>query len=107
MVFKCKHCGKSILTKSEFITELAEKYSIEVDPNNVDLFRVSGAGGFDAYETSVANTRDKYEEVQKKRAFQCLSCGSTYCMECLLTAAPTHANGGKACFACRGSFMEI
>lgn len=107
MVFKCKHCGKPILIKSEFITELAEKYSIEVDPNNVDLFRVSGVGSFDAYEASVADTRVKYEEVQKKRAFQCQSCGATYCMECLLKEAPAHANGGKACFACLGALWEL
>jgi DNA-directed RNA polymerase subunit M/transcription elongation factor TFIIS len=105
---KCQNCGKTILTKEEFIKELAEKYSIEVDPYNVDRFKVSGvSSGFDAYNRAIDSVQAKYNEVQKMRAFKCQSCGNTYCMECLLNYAPSHYNGGKACLSCRGAFMEI
>ncbi len=104
----CQNCGKILLTKQEFIKELAEKHSIEVDPYNVDRFKVSGVfSGYDAYNSSATAIQNTYNEVQKKRAFKCQSCGNTYCMECLLNYAPTHYNGGKACLACRGAFMEI
>ena len=104
----CKRCGKSILTKREFIAELAEKHGIEVDPYNTDRFKVSGvSGGYDAYNSAVSNVHATYDAVQKRRAFQCRSCGNTYCMECLLNYAPAHDNGGKGCLSCRGSFAEI
>ena len=38
----CKRCGKTILTKPQFIAELEEKHSIQVDPDNVD--RLGSAG---------------------------------------------------------------
>lgn len=105
---RCFKCGKTILTKKQFISELSTKHGIEVDPYNIDHFKVSGVGSsIDAYTSSVANVRTSYEEVQKKRAFQCQSCGAAYCMECLIFHAPSHTNGGKACLSCRGAFTEL
>jgi hypothetical protein len=103
----CKHCGTITLTRSEFIKELAEKHGISVDPNNIDRFRVSGVGmGINAYDIAVSTVREKYERVQKKRAFRCRDCGAIYCMECLLKYSPAHINGGKGCISCGGAFTE-
>jgi uncharacterized membrane protein YhaH (DUF805 family) len=104
----CKRCGKTILTKKQFISELSAKHGIEVDPFNIDRFKVSGAtGNFGAYTSSVISVRTKYEAVQMKRAFQCRNCDAPYCMECLIHYAPSHSNGGKSCLSCRGTFMEL
>jgi hypothetical protein len=74
----------------------------------VDRFRVSGvATGVDAYERFTGNVQTIYGQVQQKRAFKCVSCGSLYCWECLFNHAPSGSNGGKACFSCRGNFAEI
>lgn len=108
MSHTCKRCGKQSLTKSEFVNELAVKHSITVDPYNVDQFRVSGvATGVNAYERFRENAQTVYSRVQQKRAFQCVSCGAVYCWECLFNHAPASANGGKACFSCRGNFREM
>lgn len=108
MSMTCKRCGKVILTKARFIQELAEKHGIQVDPYNIDRFKVSGvSAGFDPFNVFYSNTQAIYEQVQKKRAFQCQSCRATYCMECLLNYAPSHQNGGKACLSCRGAIMEV
>ncbi len=103
----CRQCGKTILSKAQFIQELAER-GIQVDPYNVDRFKVSGAAmGFNPIDAFYSNAQETYNQIQKKRAFQCQSCRSTYCMECLLNYAPSHRNGGKACLACRGAFAEL
>jgi hypothetical protein len=102
----CAHCGKGILTKQEFIKEL-EKQGIGVDPNNVDRYSSSGvSSGFGAYESAMSGIEAKYNATQKKRAFKCRTCGSGFCMECLLKHAPSHPNGGKACAKCGGAFAE-
>ncbi len=103
----CRRCGRSILTKQQFIRELEEKHSIRVDPYNADKFAVSGVSiGMNAYEKSMDRARATYENMQKQRAFTCQACGATYCMECLLKHAPSHPNGGKACLSCHGVFAE-
>ncbi len=107
MSMTCKRCGKAILNKVQFVQELAE-HGIQVDPYNVDRFKASGVAiGSDPFNSFFSNAQETYNQIQKKRAFQCQSCRSTYCMECLLNYAPSHRNGGKACLACRGAFMEL
>jgi DNA-directed RNA polymerase subunit RPC12/RpoP len=103
----CQRCGGTILTKQQFIQELAA-LGIEVDPLNVDRYKVSGTyigTGGDVYHAAVSGIQ--YDDIQKKRGFKCHSCGNTYCMGCLVNYAPAHANGGKACLSCRGAFMEL
>ena len=103
----CMNCGRSILTKRRFVEVLAEN-GIEVDPANVDSIRVSGvAGSYDAYLRGADSIRAQYDEIQKGRAFRCVNCGRTYCMDCLLHEAPPHPNGGKACLSCGGAFAEV
>lgn len=103
----CSRCSKPVLSKRQFIDELARQ-GIVVDPDNVDLYKASGVGmGIEAYQSAVSSTQAKYEEVQKSRAFKCQSCGGIFCMECLLRCAPSHSNGGKACPSCGGVFAEF
>jgi hypothetical protein len=105
---KCGRCGRSILTKQQFIEELEEKHSIRVDPYNADKFSVSGVSiGMNAYDNFMDRARATYDMVQKLRAFKCQGCGMTYCMKCLLKHAPAHPNGGKACFSCKGVLAEV
>jgi hypothetical protein len=100
----CRHCGTATLAKEQFIRELA-KEGVTVNPNNLDDYKASGRG-FGSYESVMNNIRATYDNVQKRRAFICKSCQSTYCMECLLKYAPSSASGGKACPLCRSSFAE-
>lgn len=105
MLKKCRRCGTITLTKPEFIGELAQN-GITVSPSNLDDYRASGRG-FGNYGSVMNDIRTTYDNVQKRRAFICKSCKSTYCMECLMKYAPSSANGGKACPQCGGGFTEV
>jgi hypothetical protein len=101
---KCKRCDTVLLTKPQFISTLAQS-GITVNPHNLDDYKASGRG-IGSYESVMNNIRTTYDNLQKRRAFACRSCGSTYCMECLLKYAPSSASGGKACPQCKGAFAE-
>lgn len=42
--------------------------------------------------------------IEGQSGYYCSACGKKYCKGCLESRAPSHANGGKACPACGGSF---
>jgi hypothetical protein len=104
----CKRCNKATLTRQQFINELADKHSIKVDYNTLNPI-LSGVfvGGYNSFEAKKNQILATYKDIEKKRAFKCISCGEVYCMDCLFRFAPSHANGGKACFSCNGTFTEI
>jgi HEAT repeat protein len=118
---ECSYCGRTTLTKPQFVNELA-RFGIAVDPDDLDHYTSSGvAGSFDAYdstnsgvagileayEAATAKAEAKYNEVQGARAFKCQGCGMVSCMEHLRTGYATHPNGAKECNKCRGEFAEV
>ncbi len=118
---ECSYCGRTTLTKPQFVNELA-RFGIAVDPDDLDHYTSSGvAGSFDAYdstnsavagileasEAATAKAEAKYNEVQGARAFKCQGCGMVSCMEHLRTGYATHPNGAKECNKCSGEFAGV
>ena len=103
----CKRCSKRVLTRQQFIEELNEKHSIRVDPQTLNPI-MSGAfvGGWNTVGSKQQEVLAIHKRLDLDRAYKCKNCGAVYCAECLVNFAPTHANGGKACFSCRGALAE-
>lgn len=98
-----------MITKQQFVSVLADKYSIKVDPVTLEPV-VSGAfvGGWSAFEDEKRRIQSTIAIVEKDKAFKCKQCGATYCVDCLMNFAPSHpVTGGKACFSCGGAFSEL
>ena len=105
---QCGRCSKKVLSRQQFISELSNKHNIRVDHASLDPVLSGGvSGGYGAVETAKQQVHAIYRQIEKDRAFKCSACGKTYCMDCLFNYAPTHSNGGKACFVCGGSFVEV
>jgi hypothetical protein len=98
-----------VLTKQQYVSELANKHSIRVDPATLQPV-VSGAffGGYSAFEDEKRRIQSTIAMIEKDRGFKCNRCGGTYCVDCLMNFAPLHpTSGGKACFSCGGAFSEL
>ena len=108
-MLRCKRCGKGVMTKQQFVSELAIKHSIKVDPVTLQPV-ISGAvfGGYGAFENEKTRIQSTIARVEKDRGFKCKQCGAIYCVDCLVNFAPSHpVTHGKACFSCGGAFSEL
>lgn len=85
----CRRCGGEALTIDQLV-EQSKALGVYVSPDGTVIAPRSHA--------AVA------EGLENLKGFACRACGSVYCMACILGFAPAHANGGKACFDCRGAY---
>ena len=107
--FHCKRCSKRVLSRQQFISELADKHSIRVDPQTLE-FIISGAffGGWETVEDRKREMQSIFTKVENDRGVKCNGCGKIYCYDCVINFARPHPiTGGKACFSCGGSFSEL
>ena len=96
---KCNRCSQEILGTAEFIVKV-EQEGWTVHPLTQKPQPPHGSG-LKTFNLS------KLVHFENQRGFRCKACGILYCMDCLFNHAPTHPNGGKACFDCGGAFEAL
>jgi hypothetical protein len=88
----CEKCAGPALTIDE-LNERSKSLGMFVQPDGTII--------------APASHKSQAHELENLKGFQCAKCGRIYCMGCILTSAPSHANGGKACFECRSSYKLL
>jgi hypothetical protein len=88
----CEQCAGPALTIGE-LTERSKSLGMFVQPDGTVI--------------APASHRSEAHALENLKGFRCAKCGGVYCMGCILSSAPSHANGGKACFACRGNYQLL
>jgi hypothetical protein len=96
---KCNRCRQEILGTAEYIVKVEEE-GWTVHPLTQKPQPPPGSG------LKTLNL-SKLVHFENQRGFRCKACGSLYCMDCLFNHAPTHPNGGKACFDCGGALEAL
>lgn len=91
---RCQRCGEKVLRESHFRDECGRAGLLLIDGN---LY--GGSGDRDKVEI--------YRKLENRKGFRCSLCSNIYCSACLFEFAPSHVNGGKACFSCRGRFERF
>jgi hypothetical protein len=87
----CSRCGDAVLTV-QGLEEAAKAQGMAVIRDTILTDRMNARAG---------------NELENRKGFQCTGCGGTYCMGCILEAAPHHRNGGKACFQCGSNYRRL
>jgi uncharacterized protein with PIN domain len=90
---RCERCSKSLLRHSEFRSECGRAGML--------LHGGSLVGG-----SADGSKVPLFRELESQKGWRCTGCGQFYCQQCLLSSAPQHPNGGKACPKCGGNFLE-
>ena len=89
----CDRCAKRVLREVEYLEECSKAGLVLVNGN---LYGNDNSGG----------KVEIYEQLQNQKGFQCSSCSTVYCLACLFNFAPSHPNGGKACFKCKNRLRQ-
>jgi tetratricopeptide (TPR) repeat protein len=87
----CARCGRAVLTVKG-LEETAKAQGMAVIRDTILTDRMNARAG---------------NELEDRKGFQCTRCGGTYCMGCILAAAPPHRNGGRACFQCGNHYRRL
>ncbi len=87
----CARCGGVVLTVKG-LEEAAKAQGMAVIRDTIIVHQSMARQGHD---------------LENHKGFQCTRCGGTYCMGCILAAAPPHRNGGKACFQCGSNYRRL
>ena len=117
-VKKQRSCTRCLVTVLEDLTfyNKCEQAGMRVNRQTGD---VGMEGGLYSYTCSIQDAFDRHgslkEKIEKehqilslKRGMRCKSCGSIYCVGCLLHYPPERLGGGKVCPSCsRGEFENI
>lgn len=88
----CERCAGPALTVNE-LNERSKSLGLYVTPDGT----VMGPRTHEAQAHALENLK----------GFRCANCGRVYCMGCILSHAPSHRNGGKACFECRSNYQML
>lgn len=88
----CGHCGREVF-KISGLQALAEDCGMSVNSDGTVFANLS--------------QRQEADELEGRKGFCCSTCSNVYCGDCILKHAPGHVNGGKACFACGGSYRLL
>jgi DNA-directed RNA polymerase subunit RPC12/RpoP len=100
----CRKCGREVLTTKEF--EAACQKASFVKDHATGMFKMRVRSGVVFLDGNPAYEQAKFNAIEKRRGYQCIRCGSVYCLDCLYTSAPAHP-AGRACPKCGSTFRHL
>jgi hypothetical protein len=113
----CQRCFNAVIRSSDFY-DVCEQAGMYVDRSTGQVGTRGGLHSFrggldkvmrelDSRKRQQEELRELFQRLSAQRGMKCLSCGSVFCVDCLLEHAPPHPDGGKACPTCGGRFDAL
>ena len=112
---RCKRCGIKVFSLKQFCKQVEKELKLPVNPQNGSVI---GAPRFRSgtYYRGTAEFEEfnkwceidyLYKELEKKRGFKCVNCGTVYCFNCLFEYGKPAPSGGRLCFKCDGGLSVL